>query len=91
MRCHFSPTRLVKIKVSYHIVYLREFSEAKSLIYSWWELVQPLWKSFGSIHENEKCAYSMTQEEFSYQVSNAEKLSLLCSRRQYYNVVGNIK
>lgn len=74
MKCYFSPTRLVKIKMSYPIMCLWEYSETKPLTYSGWELVQPFWKWFGSSHAYEECAYSMTQEEFPYQVFNSEKL-----------------
>lgn len=35
MKCHFSPTRLVKLKMSYHMVCLYECNETKTLIYSW--------------------------------------------------------
>lgn len=44
MRCHFSPTRLAKMKMSIHVVCLWECSDTKTLIYSWWDVAQPFWK-----------------------------------------------
>lgn len=95
MRCHFSPTTLVKMKMPYHMVCLWECSETNTLICSWWDVVQPFWKVIGSIYENEKCAGPLTQKEFHYQISNTEKLLLICSRSHipecYYNITGNIR
>ena len=44
MKCHFSPTRLVKLKMCYHMVCLHECNETKPLIYSWQDVVQPFWE-----------------------------------------------
>lgn len=44
MRCHFSSTRLVKMKMPHHMVCLWECSETNTLLYSWWDVVQPFCK-----------------------------------------------